>query len=115
VRNASRKRGQDAGEVPATGHRCLVDFKAFRVELYFESETSLTYTSIRPDDSRGGSETISVTIEPIRDRQFLVMWQEADKTTVIYLEDYENNTILTNATEPDGKFSNYHGTTTSTS
>jgi hypothetical protein len=27
---------------PAIGHRYLVDFQAFRVELYFESDTSLT-------------------------------------------------------------------------
>jgi hypothetical protein len=38
---------------PATGHRYLVDFKTFRVELYFESQASLTYTSVKPDGSRG--------------------------------------------------------------
>jgi hypothetical protein len=32
---------------PAIGHRYLVDFQGrSRVQLYFESETSLTYTSI---------------------------------------------------------------------
>jgi hypothetical protein len=94
---------------PATGHRYLVDFQAFLVELFFESETSLTYTGVRPDGSRGNSETVSITIEPIRDRLFLVTWQESDKTTVVHLEDYKMNTIITNITDPGGVFAKYHG------
>jgi hypothetical protein len=94
---------------PATGHRYLVDFEAFRVELYFESESSLTYTSVKPDGSRGSSETVDITVEPIRDELFLVTWQESDKTTVVHLEDYKNKTIITNITEPDGMFSKFHG------
>jgi len=31
---------------PAIGHRYLVNFEAFRVELFFECETSLTYTGL---------------------------------------------------------------------
>lgn len=94
---------------PAIGHRYLVDFQKFRVELDFKSETSLTYTGIHPDGSRGKSETVAITVEPIRDQVFLVTWQEADKTTVVHLEDYKQNTIITNITEPDMKFSKYHG------
>ena len=45
------------------GHRYLVDFSAFRVELYFESETSLTYTGVKPDGSHGGSETVTIKVE----------------------------------------------------
>ena len=75
----------------------------------FESETSLTYTGIHPDGSRDGPETVVITVEPIRDQLILVTWQEADKTTVVHLEDYKQNTIITNITEPGMKFSNYHG------
>jgi hypothetical protein len=94
---------------PAIGHHYLVDFKAFRVELYFESETTLTYTGIKTDGSRGSSETVAITIEPIRDQLFLVTWQEADKTTVVHVEDYGLNTIITNITNPDLTFVKYHG------
>jgi hypothetical protein len=94
---------------PAIGHRYLVDFEAFRVELYFESETSLTYTGIKKDGSHGSSETVTITVEPIRDQLFLVTWQESDKTTVVHLEDYKLNTIITNITEPNGTFSKFHG------
>ena len=57
-----------AEKFPAVGHRYRVDFQAFRVELFFESETKPTYTGVRPDGSRGASETVSITVEPIRDR-----------------------------------------------
>jgi hypothetical protein len=94
---------------PAVGHRYLVDFKAFRVELHFESETSLTFAGVRKDGSRGDPETVTITVEPIRDQLFLVTWQEPDKTTVVHLEDYKNNTIVTNITGSDGSFSKFHG------
>src|SRR3977135_3876448 len=96
---------------PAVGHRYLVDFKDFRVELYFASETSLTYTGIKKDGSHGASETVSITVEPIRDQLFLVTWQEGDKTTVVHLEDYKNNVIRPTITGPgpDSTFSKFHG------
>jgi hypothetical protein len=94
---------------PGTGHRYMVDFQAFRVELYFHSESSLTYTGVKADGSHGGSETVSITVEAIRDDLFLVTWQESDKTTVVHLEDYKQNTIITNITDLDGKFSKFHG------
>jgi hypothetical protein len=97
---------------PAVGHRYLVDFQAFRVELYFASDNSLTYTGIHKDGSRGGSETVTICVEPIRDELFLVTWQEADKTTVVHLEDYKENTIITNITNPDQSFQKFHGTMT---
>jgi hypothetical protein len=94
---------------PAIGHRYLVDFKAFRVELYFPSYTSLTYTNLDQNGKPVGSETVTIKVEPIRDHLFLVTWQEADKTTVVHLEDYKENTIITNITGPDRTFSEYHG------
>jgi hypothetical protein len=106
---------------PAIGHRYLVDFKAFRVELYFASDTSMTYTSVRRDGSRGGSETVRIAVEPVRDGLFLVTWQESDQTTVVHLEDYKNNAIITHittlvtgapGTKPDLTFQIFHGSMT---
>ena len=54
------------------------------MELSFASDTSLTYTGIRPDGSHGGSETVTIAVEAIRDQLFLVTWQKLDKTTVIH-------------------------------
>ena len=97
---------------PGVGHRYLVDFRAFRVELYFESETSLTYTGVKKDGSHGASETVTISVEPVRDQLFLVTWQEADKTTVVHLVDYKLNRITTNITDPDLTFSRYEGSVT---
>ncbi|MEA1650959.1 hypothetical protein VPG91_09460 [Nitrospirillum amazonense] len=95
---------------PAVGHRYLVTFSTFRVELHFTSITSLTYTGIRKDGSRGPSETVAIRVEELRDDQFLVTWQEADKTTVVHVEDYARHTIVTNITNPDLTFFQDHGT-----
>jgi hypothetical protein len=113
---------------PAVGHKYLVDFRSasgdrFRVQLDFASDTSLTYTGI---DANGNpipdsSETVNITVEPIRDQLFLVTWQESGGTTVVHLEDYKLNTIITNITDPPPansppntppSFSKFHGTMT---
>lgn len=96
-------------QFPAIGHRYLVDFQAFRVQLFFESEKSLTYTGVKADGTLGSSETVAIAIESIRDSLFLVTWQESDRTTVVHLEDYKTNTIFTNITDPNGDFSKYQG------
>jgi hypothetical protein len=95
---------------PAIGHRYLVDFVAFRVELHFTSATSLTYTGIKKDGSRGASETVNISVGSLRKDLFLVTWQEADKTTVVHVEDYDAKTIVTNITNPDNSFEQFHGT-----
>lgn len=85
---------------PGVGHRYRVDFSAFRVELHFISETSMTYAGIRSDGTTGTPVPVTIAIRPIRDQLFLVTWQEADSTTVVHLEDYKENTIVTHITTP---------------
>src|SRR5262249_38151602 len=85
---------------PAVGHRYLVDFKQFRVELDFPSETSMTYYNLDDNGNHVGHETVTIAVEPIRDGLFLVTWTEKDKTTVVHLEDYRLNRIITNFTDP---------------
>ena len=101
-----------ADAFPAIGHTYLVDFGAWRTELKFHSDTSMTYTGIKQDGSRGGSETVTIAIDPVRDLLFLVTWQESDKTTVVHLEDYRENRIVTHITGPDGSFQIFQGTMT---
>lgn len=95
---------------PGIGHRYFVDFVAFQVELDFTSETSLTYYNLDKNGNKVGSETVTIKIEPITDGVFLVTWQESDKTTVVHIEDYVRQTIVTNITEPDLTFDQFHGT-----
>jgi hypothetical protein len=95
---------------PAVGQRYFVDFQAFQVELDFASETSLTYYNLDQNGNKVGSETVTTKVEPITDGIFLVTWQESDKTTVVHIEDYNRLTIVTNITNPDLSFNQFHGT-----
>jgi len=95
---------------PAVGHSYFVDFVAFQVELNFASETSLTYYNLDKNGNKIGSETVTIKVEPITDEIFLVTWQESDKTTVVHIENYNRQTIVTNITEPDLTFDQFHGT-----
>lgn len=111
----------DNDAFPAVGHKYVVDFKAdigaggFRVQLDFHSLTSLTYTGVRPDGSLSPqSETVQITVEPVRDMLFLVSWKEQGGTTVVHLEDYKNDTVITNVTSPtddaaNPQFAKFHG------
>lgn len=91
-----------------------MNFGSWRTQLQFHSDTSLTYTGIRPDGSHGGSETVTVAVDPVRDGMFLVTWQESDKTTVVHLEDYREMRIVTHITGSDGSFAIFHGTMSET-
>jgi hypothetical protein len=112
----ARSIAQTPPPFPGVGNKYLVDFRnvatgaQFRTQLYFASATSLTYTGVRADGSLGGSETVVIRTEPIADMIFLVTWQEADKTTVVHVEDFARKVILTNITEPSLAFSQWRGT-----
>jgi hypothetical protein len=101
-------------QFPFVGHTYLVDFGQLRYELNFTSDTSMTYTRVEKDGSRGGSETVTIAVTPIRDQVFMVTWQEADKTTVVHVEDYANSIVYTNITfgGADDKFVKFKGTLT---
>ncbi len=95
---------------PGSGKKYLVDFGAFVVELFFEDESTLTYTGIRRDGGRGASETVTIQTSYLRDDLFMVTWQEADLTTVVHIEDFEQSVIYTNITNPDRSFMKFRGT-----
>jgi Rieske Fe-S protein len=97
---------------PAVGHIYRVDFGKFVVELNFEAMNKMTYTGIRPDGSRGRPETVTTTVVPLRPGVFMVTWQEADRTTVVHVEDYDNSLIYTNIVNPDNSFEQYQGIVT---
>jgi hypothetical protein len=101
-----------ASAFPAVGHRYRVDFVAFRVELEFTSDTSLTYYNL-DGDKIVGQQTVTIKVEPITDQIFLVTWQESDNTTVVHIEDYAKSTIVTNITSPPNlQFDRFRGTFT---
>jgi len=97
---------------PGTGHKYLVDFQSFKVTLSFTSDTSLTYVVLNPDGTAGQTETVVIKTENIAPDVYLVTWVESDNTTVVHVEDYGRNTIISNITTPAPKFrfDQFHGT-----
>ena len=70
----------------------------------------MTYYNLDKNGNKVGSETVTIKVKPITDGIFLVTWQESDKTTVVHIEDYNRQTIVTNITEADLTFDQFHGT-----
>jgi hypothetical protein len=101
---------QTESAFPVVGRRLLVTFPAFRTELHFHSASALTWYLLNPDGTKGRSETVEIRIQPVVDKIFLVTWQEANKTTVVQVEDFERKVILTNVTRSDGTFLQSKGT-----
>ena len=99
-----------AAKFPGVGHRYIVDFVQFRVELNFTSETSMTYYNLDASGAHVGQETVDIHVEPVRDDLFLVTWTEADRTTVVHLEDYRLLRIVTNITDPKDGLMRFEGT-----
>jgi len=94
--------------IPVVGHKFHADFSVFAVELFFESESKLTYTSLKS----GVKETVAIKMTEIRTNVYMVTWQEQDKTTVTHVEDFQNGIVYTNITQPTNEFINLKGTLT---
>lgn len=78
---SDKSRDKSDEKFPAVGHRYLVDFKAFRVELDFASETSMTYYNLDQNGQRVGQKTVTIAVEPIRDGLFLMTWTASKSIT----------------------------------
>ena len=96
---------------PGLGNRYLVDFGSWKVKLDFTVPGKLTYTGVKADGSDGGSETVDIEVVEVRDSIVIVRWQEADKTSVVHIEDYGAMKIWTNVVSPpDFTLDPYAGT-----
>ena len=94
---------------PAIGHVYEANFGSWVHHLHYESETVMTLT-IAEGPFEGTSETVQITVTPIRPGVFMVCWQEKDKTTVVHVEDFENGIVHTNITERSGAYIRRSGT-----
>jgi len=94
---------------PAVGHVYEANFGSWVHYLHFKSETVMTLTNIEGPYS-GTAETVQISVTLIRPGIFMISWQEADRTTVVHVEDYENGIVHTNVTEPRGVFIRRRGT-----
>jgi hypothetical protein len=94
---------------PAVGHVYEAHFGSWVHHLRFESEAVMMLTNAEGPFA-GTSETVEIAVTPIRPSVFMICWQEADKTTVVHVEDFENGIVYTNVTERGGAFICRRGT-----
>ena len=94
---------------PAVGHVYEANFGGWVHHLHYKSETVMTFTNT-DGPFPGTSETVQIAVTPIRPGVFLICWQEADKTTVVHVEDYDNGIVHTIITLPRGGFIQRSGT-----
>ncbi len=94
---------------PAVGHVYEANFGSWVHHLHFESEAVMTLTNAE-GPSTETPETVQIAVTPIRPGVFMICWQEADKTTVVHVEDFENGIVHTNITERGGAFICRRGT-----
>ena len=94
---------------PAAGHVYEANFGSWVHHLHFESETVMTITNVG-DPFEGTSEIVQIVVTPIRPGIFMICWQEANRTTVVHVEDFENGIVHTNITERGGAFIRRSGT-----
>lgn len=93
-------------KLPASGHTYSVNFgggNAF--EITFGHDSDMTFTKLE-EPNKGNKETIHYHHKKLREGLYMVYWQEKDNTTVVHVEDFENETIYSNITWPDGQFFN---------
>jgi hypothetical protein len=85
------------------------NFGSWLFHLHFKSETAMTLTNAE-GPFKGISETVQFSVTPIRPGVFMICWQEAEKTTVVHIDDFENGIVRTRVTEPNGVFTHKSGT-----
>ncbi|KTE92412.1 hypothetical protein AT727_19700 [Desulfitobacterium hafniense] len=93
--------------IPVIGHKFLAEYGMFTAELYFESETNLTFTILEfpnSPNSVGHIEKVEIVRTEIRPNVYMVTWQESTRVTVTDIEDFENGIVYTNSTTPEMQF-----------
>ena len=86
--------------LPDIGHIYEAHFDREVLNVRYESEEVMTLT----DQAKGTSETVRMSTTEIRPGVLMFSWQEASKTTVVHVVDFENRIVYANNTRPDGTF-----------
>lgn len=85
------------------GHTYVFDIGVAHVEQHYESEQRMHY-KVLTGPRTGEHDTVPIDIKFIRPGVFLVSWQEADKLTVVHVEDFDAGVFYSQVTTPDLKF-----------
>lgn len=86
--------------LPAVGHLYEVHFDSAVLNIRYESEEVMTLT----DQAQGTSETVRMSTTEIRPGVRIFSWQEASKTAVLHVVDFEKGIVYANSTQPGKAF-----------
>jgi predicted SnoaL-like aldol condensation-catalyzing enzyme len=101
----------NASTYPAPGHVYEARFGnlAYRLDFHPNGH-EMTFSTIGDGPPVAEAvQTVRYTAVPIRPGVFMVYWSEKDGSTVVHVEDLENDTVHTNITLPDRRFLNLSG------
>ncbi len=101
--------GTTNAAISIIGHVFEAELGEKTFQLFYENKDTLILTDVRGPDV-GKKQILSVKMTELRPNLFMVNWQEANKTAVTDIEDYENGIIYANVTTPSNKFLNIKGT-----
>lgn len=87
----------------AVGHTYEADLGGdMLVQFEYNSVTSMKVYGLK-GKYKGFTETVEISVMPIRPGVFMVGWQEDNQTTVTHIEDFEKGIVYTNITLPGNK------------
>jgi hypothetical protein len=88
---------------PATGKTLIFDIGVADVEQHYPAADHMHYR-VLTGPRAGSEETVAIEVRELCNSIFLVLWQEADKITVVHVEDFNTMTFHSCVTMPDGQF-----------
>ena len=91
---------------PVEGDTYEASFDGGSFRIRFAAASLMTITDL----AQKRSETVQVVATEVRSGLFMISWQEASKTTVVWILDLENSILFTNTLRPDGTFHRGNGT-----
>lgn len=102
----------NASTYPAPGHVYEARFGnlAYRLDFH-QNGQDMTFSTIGEGPPVAEAvQTVRYTAIAIRPGVFMVYWSEKDGSTVVHVEDFDNDTLQSNITLPDHRFLNLSGT-----
>lgn len=90
------------------GETWIFDIGVAEIEHHFPAAGRLRYR-VLTGPRAGSTETVALTVEPLRPGLFATSWQEGDRTTVVHVEDFERGEFLSHVTFADGRFMLHRG------
>ena len=88
---------------PPIGQTYVFDIGVAQVEQTYPDADHMHY-KVLTGPRAGTEETVAIEVKSLADGLFLVSWQEADKITVVHVENYRTMTFDSCVTMPDGDF-----------